>query len=88
MVELKVEKKKAQKCVRRVRRMKNWQNIFSIRKQRGKIHYTLLERKNIQWFVCYPTHSLQYVFYFVMYCRHRYAASDGYMIVILVVFGL
>lgn len=33
--------------LRRVRRKKNWRNIFSIRKQRGKTLYTLSERKII-----------------------------------------
>lgn len=27
--------------------MKNWQNIYSIRKQRGKMYYTLIEIKVI-----------------------------------------
>lgn len=56
-------------------------------KQRGEIHYTLLEGKIIS-FLFAILHIHCSTFSAVIYCHHRYPASDGYMAVILVVFGL
>lgn len=68
--------------------MKNWRNIFFNKETKGKDTLYTIRKKNNQWFVCYHSHSLQSVFYYVIYCHHRYPAGDACMVVILVVFGL